>query len=513
MNMDYKRKIVMNTSTDEARGFTFLQTKASLPKLCAVKLCFDFWTLKNWKESNRPIKMSYFILSVFLFSFLFLSGCKNETNKEQHEPPNFIVFIADDAAWNDCGPYGNHNIKTPNINNLAEEGVVFFNAFLTTSSCSPSRSSILTGRYPHCTGASELHMPLPEDQLLFPGELQKAGYYTAVAGKYHIGPKRKEFDTIYGGSPSGCEYWIESLQNRPKNKPFFLWLAALDPHREYAFGTISEPHQPEDVIVPPYLPDNDSTRKDLALYYDEIARMDSYIGQVMGELKKQGIDENTLILFMSDNGSPFPRAKTRLYDSGIKTPFIVRWPKKLKNGTSDALISSIDIAPTLCELAGAGISETYQGISFLPILKNYSESVRNYIAAEHNWHDYQAHERAIRNKNYLYIRNAFPQFNASPPADAVNSMTYREMIRLYEAGELAEHHLDCFIEPRNAEELYDVKNDPYQFYNLAGNPKYEKELNGMRKLLDNWSLKFGDKIPENPTPDKFDRWTGERLSF
>jgi N-sulfoglucosamine sulfohydrolase len=458
--------------------------------------------------------MNFFNTNLFagVLGLMMITSCTNQKPEEEAEKPNIIVFIADDAAWNDCGPYGNQNIKTPNINKLAEEGVVFYNAFLTTSSCGPSRCSILTGRFPHSTSAPELHMPLPADQLLFAGELQKAGYFTAVAGKYHIGPHRAEFGTIYGGSPSGCEHWVEVLQNRPKDKPFFLWLAALDPHRNYFPNTIPEPHRAEDVIVPPYLPDNDSTRKDLALYYDEISRMDSYIGKVMAELKKQGVDENTLVIYMSDNGRPFPRAKTRMYDSGIKTPFILRWPEKLEKGTTNALVSSIDIAPTFCELAGAGISETYQGKSFVPVLENYSAETRSHITAEHNWHDYQAHERAVRNHKYLYIRNVFPELTASPPADAVRSITYQEMIRMYKAGELNENQLDCFIEPRPAEELYDVENDPYQLHNLAENTDYESALNEMRKLLDNWIVEFDDKIPENPTPDKFDRLTGERLN-
>jgi len=458
--------------------------------------------------------MNFFKTKLFAgtLGFLTITSCTNQKPEENAVQPNFIVFIADDAAWNDCGPYGNQNIKTPNINKLAEEGVVFNNVFLTTSSCSPSRCSILTGRYPHSTGARELHMPLPAEQLLFAGKLQKAGYFTAVAGKYHIGPKRPEFDTIYGGSPSGCEYWVEALQNRPKNKPFFLWLAALDPHRDYQPNAIPEPHRPEDVIVPPYLPDNDSTRKDLALYYDEISRMDSYIGEVMDELKKQGVDENTLMIYMSDNGQPFPRAKTRMYDSGIKTPFIVRWPAKLKKGTAGGLISSIDIAPTFCELAGAEISETYQGKSFVPILENYSAETRDYIAAEHNWHDYQAYERAIRNRKYLYIRNAFPELNASPPADAVRSITYKEMIKMRKANNLSENQSDCFVAPRPAEELYDVVNDPWQLHNLAESTEHADALDKMRKLLENWIIEFDDNIPENPTPDKFDRWTGERLN-
>ena len=450
-----------------------------------------------------------------LISFLillFFTSCNNSTQKiVEKTQPNFIVFIADDAAWNDCGPYGNAIIKTPNINKPADEGVVFDNAFLTTSSCSPSRCSILTGRYPHSTGAPELHMPLPAEQILFAGELQKAGYYTAVAGKYHIGDPRSEFDSIYGGSVSGCENWVRAIQNRPKEKPFFLWLAAKDPHRNYKPNAIPEPHNPATVIVPPFLPDADSTRKDLALYYDEISRLDSYLGQVMQVLKEQKVDENTLVIYMTDNGRPFPRSKTRMYDSGIKTPFIVRWPDKIKQGRTNALVSSIDIAPTFCELAGANVSETFQGVSFASILDDYSAKTRDYIVGEHNWHDYQAHERAIRNHKYLYIRNAFPEFNASPPADAVRSLTYEEMIKMHEDGELNENQLDCFVEPRVAEELYDVVNDPYQFINLAQNAEHENALNEMRNLLDNWVVEFEDKIPKSPTPDKFDRWSGRRL--
>lgn len=447
-------------------------------------------------------------LYLMIFAILQFSGCeKNETSTS----PNFIVVIADDAAWNDSGAYGNSVIKTPHINKLAEEGLVFDNAFLTASSCSPSRCSILTGRYPHNTEAQELHMPLPANQILFAGELQKAGYYTVVAGKYHIGNPRVEFDSIYGGGPSGCENWVRALENRPKGRPFFMWLAAIDPHRDYQPNTIPEPHNPNNVIVPPYLPDADSTRKDLALYYDEISRLDSYLGKVMEVLKAQGVDKNTMVIYMTDNGMPFPRCKTRLYDSGIKTPFIVRWPAQIKAGRTDALVSSIDIAPTFCELAGIAIPESFQGVSFAPVLKNNNANTRDYIAAEHNWHDYQAFERAVRNKNYLYIKNEFPELNASPPADAVRSLTYQEMIGLNNAGLLNKNQLDCFISPRPAEELYDVVNDPDQLENLAENPDFKNDLEEMRRLLENWTNETGDKIPFNPTPDQFDRWSGKKL--
>jgi len=283
--------------------------------------------------------------------------------------PNIILFIADDQAWNDCGAYGHPHIRTPNQDRLAREGMRFDAAFLTCSSCSPSRSSIITGRYPHNTGAHQLHLPLPKEQITFVELLKKSGYWTAQAGKWHLGNFVKDrFDQLNeGGGPSGCENWIPALRSRPKDKPFFLWLASFDPHRPYSPNTIPRPHKPEDVIVPPYLPDVPETRHDLAMYYDEITRMDGYMGQVLDELDKEGLADNTLVLFLSDNGRPFPRCKTTIYDSGIKTPFIVRWPGHIKPGSScPNLVSSIDIAPTFLAAANLTPRPPVQGRSRRP---------------------------------------------------------------------------------------------------------------------------------------------------
>ncbi len=427
--------------------------------------------------------------------------------------PNFIIFISDDVSWNDIGAYGHPHIKTPNIDRMAKEGVKFTNAFLTISSCSPSRCSIMTGRYPHSTGAGELHMPLPADQVVFAGLLKNAGYYTASSGKWHMGEAAKvNFDRIEEGRPSGCEYWEQVVQERPKDKPFFMWFASFDAHRGYEEKCIPNPHKPEDVIVPPFLPDNAETRKDLALYYDEISRLDSYMGKVFKLLEDQGELDNTFMLFLGDNGRPFPRCKTRLYDSGIQTPFIIRYPALVKAGSvHDNLVSSVDIAPTILDLAGLKQTPTFQGKSFVPMLKKDSASIRDYVFAEHNWHDYQAHERSVRNKKYLYIRNSFPQFNGNPPADAVRSITYRKMIELQSQGKLPPEQQDCFIAPRPKEELYDIIQDPDSFKNLAGNQKYASTLVEMRSALDNWIKQTDDKIPDNPTPDKFDRQTGKKL--
>ncbi len=429
-------------------------------------------------------------------------------------PLNFLILIADDLGWGDAGFCGHPTIRTPNLDRLARDGMSFEQAFLTCSSCSPSRSSILTGRYPHSTGASELHLPLPADQVVFAGLMKESGYYTAAAGKWHLGPAaERHFDRIYGArGESGCEAWLSALQERPLDKPFFLWLAAVDPHRGYRPGAHDPPHTPEEVVLPPFLPDSPEVRRDVALYYDEVGRLDKFVGQVLDELARQEIVETTFVLFLSDNGRPFPRCKTTLYDSGVRTPFIVRWPEKVPAGSRcHDLVSSVDIAPTILELAGLQSSPTFQGVSFVPLLSDHPLPVRDQVFAEHNWHDYQARERSVRTKQFLYIRNDLPNLPATPPADAVTSPTFRVMQNLLRATRLPAEQLGCFTVPRPQEELYDHVRDPHQLHNLARDPAYARPLEHLRQLQQQWTNETRDDPPPNLTPDGFDRITGERI--
>jgi N-sulfoglucosamine sulfohydrolase len=425
-------------------------------------------------------------------------------------PPNFIVFIADDMSWDDCGAYGHPHIRTPNIDRLANDGLRFDNAYLTCSSCSPSRASIMTGRYPHNTGgAHQLHNPLPADQVIFPEMLRKAGYYTASSGKWHLGnAATSKFDKV----ETRMNRWVQTLQERPQDQPFFMWFAFTDPHRPYQPDTIDDPHTPDDVVVPPYLPDTPETREDLALYYDEIARLDGVVGDVVAELERQQQTEQTLIVFMSDNGRPFPRCKTTVYTSGVKTPFIVKWPGQVRPGTATAsLVSAIDLAPTLLELAGAEQGTTFQGVSFGPVLKDPSVSVRDYAFAEHNWHDFEDFQRAARDTQFNYIRTAFTDLPNTPPADAVKSITFQKMHELRAAGELNDAQLNPYVAPRPEEELYDVQADPHELQNLAKDSKYAQVLQRMQKVLDDWQAETDDLVPERRRPDEFDRVTGDRL--
>ncbi|MEC7566702.1 MAG: sulfatase-like hydrolase/transferase [Planctomycetota bacterium] len=430
------------------------------------------------------------------------------------ERPNFIVIIGDDISWNDYGAYGHPHIRTPHVDQLAKQGMRFDLAFLTTSSCSPSRCSILTGRYPHSTGAGELHQPLPAGQITFAKILKDAGYYTASAGKWHLGnAPRNHFDAIVAGGPSGCDQWVSTLKKRDPAKPFFLWFAAIDAHRGWSKNAVHPPHTPDDVIVPEFLPDTEDVRQDLALYYDEVSRMDEYVGKVVAELKHQGEYDNTVIIIMADNGRPFPRCKTTMYDSGIRTPFVVHWPTGIAGGQVNRnLVSSVDIAPTFLQLAGLKIPASFQGTSFAPTLQAADSKTRDYIFAEHNWHDYAAHDRAVRDDRYLYIRNSFPEFPATPPADAVRSLSYNRMQALEADNRLPTHQRQCFIIPRPAEELYDLQTDPHSLENMADDPALEGVKSRLSGELDKWISQTDDKIPSPLTPDKFHRRLGTKLN-
>lgn len=448
-----------------------------------------------------------------LFVVLVASSWFNSLNAHAESArPNFVFIIADDVSPDDLPCYAPSPLKTPHLDQLAAEGLVFDRAYLTCSSCSPTRCSIITGRYPHNTGAPELHMPLPADQFMFPRALRDAGYFTVLSGKNHLGPHvAAAFDQITPGRGPGKEGdWVKHLRERPQDKPFFMWFASYDAHRGWQTTEQDPVYDPAETIVPPFLVDGPQTREDFAAYYHEISRLDRFVGKVVDELKRQGIAENTYIIFTADNGRPFPRCKTRLYDSGVKTPFIVWRPRTIRPGRTESLASVIDIAPTVLQLAGVAIDSRVQGVSLAPVFAKPQAMVRDYAFSEHNWHVGQAHERSVRDGRWLYIRNAYPALQSlcveSGPAEPAG----RELWMGYAAGTLKPEQGDVFLQPRPAEELYDVEADPHQLHNLLAAPhkqvspqqKDERKatLAKLRGLLDQWTAETGDTVPTNPTP-------------
>jgi arylsulfatase A-like enzyme len=291
-----------------------------------------------------------------------------------------------------------------------------------------------------------------------------------------------------------------------------MWFASTDAHRRWNPDEHAKPHKGEDAVIPPYMADLPDTRNDLAHYYDEVQRLDRYAGLVVDELKRQNVLDNTVIIFIADNGRPFPRCKTWLYDSGIKTPLVVHWPKGIAKpgGVCSSLVSVIDIAPTILELAGLQPSSSMQGLSFVSLLKDPSWQIGRYAFAEHNWHDQAAHERLVRWKNYVYIRNAHPQLDNLVAAHW-NCPSYKDLFRLREAGKLTDAQADIFRSPRPAEALFDVSSDYHQLNNLVGDPNHNKALEHLRQCLNQWQRRTGDTAPELLTQDRFDRQTGKAL--
>lgn len=456
------------------------------------------------------------IKNYLLFFFLFV--CFSIQAKQK---PNFVFIIADDVSWDDIGCYGNTVVKTPNIDRLADEGLRFNNAFLTASSCSPSRCSIISSKYPHSDGAAELHTPLPASEIPFPLLMKEAGYYTAHAGKWHMGAAaHRAFDIYtdengYDNGDGGEKNWIRFLKDRPKDKPFFFWLASYDAHRSWGADTFKITHDPKQIELPVYFADTPETRQDVASYYNEIARFDYYVGKVIKELERQNVLENTFIIVMADNGRPFPRCKTRVYDSGMKAPFVVYWQGEIKQqgNVTTSLISAVDIAPTILDMAGISVPDTYQGVSFLPILKDPEKEVREMIFSEHNWHDYEAYERMVRTRNFLYVFNARPNFSNGGPADSRKSATQHALNQIRDNGELTPAQADIFLAPRPAEELFDLNLDDDQLLNVASVKRYQEKLKEMRNLLKKWQEDTGDTTPDHLTPDWYDRETGDPLKL
>ncbi len=434
-------------------------------------------------------------------------------------PPNIIFIIADDVSLEDIGVYGNRHIRTPHIDRLAAGGLRFNNVFLTASSCSPSRISILTGRYPHNTGAAELHTEAPDHLVFFPEVLKSAGYFTALAGKWHEGRHTaRAYDTLLvdrkANGEGGEAQWLSLLKSIPANRPFFLWLSPYDAHRDWsADSAFARPYKPEEVYVPEILADDADTRRDLASYYNEITRMDEYIGKLTAELERRNLLGNTLIVFTSDNPRPFTGSKTRLRDNGTRTPLIVHWPKEIrKTGrVAEGLISSIDIAPTLLQAAGVQIPRGIQGKSFFELISSPDRPFRQHVFAEHNWHDYEAYERAVRTTDYLYVLNERSSFTNEGPIDAVQSPAAQSLKARRAGARLTLLQQEAYIHPRPREELYDNRKDPAQVYNLIGDKAYRDAAEQLSRVLRQWQEETGDTLPDSLTRDWYHRETGKAL--
>jgi len=421
-------------------------------------------------------------------------------------PLNILVFVADDAGARHFGCYGNRVVRTPHIDRLAAGGFTADNAFLTTPQCSPSRISILTGLYPHETGAEDLHMPLPAGQPIVPGLLGAAGFFAGHMQKTHYGPHADAQFDWYDPGLAGLDAFLDTAGRRP----FFLWVGFDDPHRPYQDGTIPEPHDPDAVEPAPWLADTPETRADLARYYDEIARMDGVIGDMLGTLAGRGLLESTVVVFISDNGAPFPREKGTVYDAGVRTPLVVHLPGVIPaSSRSGAVMSVIDLAPTFLGIAGIAVPGWIRGENLWPSFADPGSLQGRPAFSERNWHDTDEHIRSIRGERFRLIHNAYTERPFGSPADVSESPSWRALYERRRRGELTPAQRLLFAAPRPEIEFYDTLADPYELENLAGRAEFKDELQAHFAALEAWRETTGDFPPtRRRRGDHTDRVTG-----
>jgi N-sulfoglucosamine sulfohydrolase len=428
--------------------------------------------------------------------------------------PNVVVFVGDDLGWRDMGVYGNAAVHTPNIDRLAQSGLRVEYAFGTSPQCSPSRISMLTGKYPHSTGAEDLHMPLPAGERVLPSYLQAQGYFTGHMAKTHYGPNGERQFQWY--SPETAEAFPSFLDSAG-TRPFFLWVGFHEPHRPYRQGAVSPPHSPAEVAVPPHLVDTPETRADLALYYDAIARMDAAIGRMLAELDRRRLLEKTVVVFLSDNGAPFPREKGTLYDSGTRTPLIFSWSQAIPAGATydRGLVSTVDLAPTILDLAGAKPVPAMQGRSVRKLfMAPASYPGREYVFTERNWHDCDEHQRSVRTRRFKLIRtDAYTALPLCTTADIGASPSFLALRAALKAGRLTAAQQRLFEAPRARVELYDLTADPWELRNVADDAAYAREVRELAGVLQEWIETSGDFPAEyRVRDDNTDRITGVPLT-
>ncbi len=453
------------------------------------------------------------LILLFFSSFL--------PSKEQ-KSPNILFLIADDWSFPHAGVYGDQVVRTPTFDRLAAEGALFTHAFTASPSCSPSRASILTGRYPHENeSGGNLWPEWPAQYPTYVSLLEKSGYFTGSTRK-GWGPGDFKVSGL-AHNPSGKSYadFEAFIKEKPANQPFTFWFGSTDPHRDYVANTgIQSGMKLEDVVVPGFFPDNDCVRNDILDYYFEIERFDRECGQLINMLEKIGELDNTIIVMTSDNGMPFPRAKANLYDYGTRMPLAIRWPKKIKPGTVVAdFVNFVDFAPSF--LAAAGLSpEKMSGQSLWPLLAGQKQN-RDKVFLERERHanvrkgNQSYPMRGIRNHRFAYIWNPMPERDpAGNPSvhqsvgqfgDVDHSITKFLMMEMQgkaQAG-LPDYFALAF-ESRPEEELYDIEIDPYQLHNLATDPAFAEVKEQLRKELLAWMKNTGDPRFDNPRSTYWD---------
>ena len=464
----------------------------------------------------------------------------------QTNRPNILFVIADDLSYPHLSVYGTPWVHTPGFDRVAAHGCLLTNAFVTSPGSSPSRASILTGRYPWQIEEAGTHASsFPQQYVCFTDLLEQAGYRVGFTGKgwgpgdwKASGRKRNPAGPAYNRArlkpPHKGISNINYAENfrlflqEDKDRPFCFWMGTQEPHRAYERNVgLREGKDPDAVTVPPFLPDDAVTRADLLDYAVEIEWFDSHLDKALDLLEEEGLLDNTLIVVTGDNGMPFPSAKATCYDAGIHVPLAICWQGRIAEGrVSDALFSMVDLAPTFLDAAGAAPHAGMTGHSMLPFLTGQDTTgVRRAVFAGRERHSSARADntgypvRAVRTEDCLYIRNIYPDRwpaglpcyidkngNVSPLHSAYfdidGSPTWSHMVADRDSLSIYPYFLHASAK-RPYEELYDVKTDPGCLHNLVGDQRYADKLEALRRAMDSMTEETGD---HRLNADGTDRW-------
>jgi len=425
-------------------------------------------------------------------------------NAQQPQKKPNIIWISTEDLSPHFGCYGDKTAKTPNVDRLASQGIRFTNMFTTAAISAPCRAGIITGMYQTSIGCMHMrttsYRRSAENPIEFtavpPHYVKTFTEYMRVAGYYCTNNSKTDYQ--FAKDPVPASIWDQCnknahYRNRPdKSQPFFAVFNWTGTHESQDWNISKVKTDPGSVMVPPYYPDNEIIRRNIAKMYDNVARLDSVVGALLKELEAEGELDNTIIFFWGDHGDGLPRGKRWLYDSGLNIPLIIKFPGKEKAGTVDnRLLSSIDMGPTVLSLAGIPVPAHMQGI---PFLGSQTGQLRDAVFAARDRVD-ESYDmiRSVRTKDYLYVRNYYPNEPFPIWVPYLSNMPiYKEMLRLDAEGKLTGPQKSWMSYTRPPEELYDVKADPYQIKNLINDPGLKPVLEDLRKRHRQWTIETGD---------------------
>ncbi len=494
--------------------------------------------------SNICLTRRRFLKAAGLGSIFVASGRLTAiANNPPTKRPNILLITADDMNWNAPGCFGGRTPDiTPNIDRLASEGMRFEHAHITIAVCQPSRSALMTGRYPHRNGAEGFE-PIDTSVPTLQEQLHEGGYLNGILGKVtHLAPREKfkwdmvrDFEELGNGrNPQLYHKYARGFfeQAADQGRPFFLMANSHDPHRPF-YGSDQEQksfagvlkdipapsrlYKGEDIEVPGFLPDLPDVRKEIAQYYCSVRRCDDTVGEVLRALRESGQAENTLVMFLSDNGMALPFAKTNCYLHSTRTPWIAVWPSKVKPGMVDDqhFISGIDFMATALDAAGLPAPKGMDGSSFLPVLSGKQQPERDKVFTQ--FHETSGRNRypmrCVQNQRFGYIFNPWSDGQRVFRNESQAGLTFNAMKAAAQTDDSVAARVK-FFQYRVVEEFYDFQKDPNALHNLIGEPNYKKEIDAMRKELLAWMKKTGDPALEafenRSSPEALEKFMAEQ---